>query len=186
MYRFAARPAQSPTPLDLPCRLSDPRSNQRPLYNHTTPEPLEDQCWWREQTSGQSASARAHASKSVPSLRPTGANSRQLGSIVREFQRLLRCSAAKRVFPSSCPLSLSTEAHRPSADLPSAVAAPCLADKVDTLPVGRQELCSSRLPPPGKGLGLLVWVFDCTRLVVSTDDSIATSPFAENLKSWLL
>ena len=47
MYRFAARPAQSPTPLDLPCRLSDPRSNQRPLYNHTTPEPLEDQCWWR-------------------------------------------------------------------------------------------------------------------------------------------
>ena len=130
MYRFAARPAQSPTPLDLSCRLSDPRSNQRPLYNHTTPEPLEDQCWWRAdkwaERFGKSTREQIGA---LPS--PYG---RRLGSIVREFQRLLRCSAAKRVFPSSCPLSLSTEAHRPSADLPSAVPASCLADKVDTLP----------------------------------------------------
>ena len=37
---------------------------------------------------------------------------------------------------------------------------PCLADDVDTLPVGRQSVVlikTTTVTPPGKGLGLLVW-----------------------------
>ncbi|KAM0706338.1 hypothetical protein Q7P35_005664 [Cladosporium inversicolor] len=78
--------------------------NQRPLYNHTTPEPLKDQCWW-EWAKRFGKSTREQIGALPPPYR------RQLGSIVREFQRLLRCSAAKRVFePSEEPLHRSTQA----------------------------------------------------------------------------
>lgn len=136
MYRFAAGPTQSRRWIFHADCLTRVATNG-PYTTSTTPEPLEDQCW-RVQTSGQrfGKSTREQIGALPP---PYG---RQLGSIiVREFQRLLRCSPAKRVFPSSCPHSLSTEAHRPSADLPSAVPAPCLADKLDTLTLA-DESCA--------------------------------------------
>lgn len=73
------------TPLDLPCRVvvSDTRSNQRPLYKHTAPEPLEDQCWW-ESESGQSASAKyTRANRRPPSAlqAPTRLNSARYSSV---------------------------------------------------------------------------------------------------------
>lgn len=152
MYRFAAGPTQSRRWIFHADCLTRVATNG-PYTTSTTPEPLEDQCW-RVQTSGQrfGKSTREQIGALPP---PYG---RQLGSIiVREFQRLLRCSPAKRVFPSSCPHSLSTEAHRPSADLPSASF--CLRawlTRSTPCPLAGRELCPSRRPPPGKGLGLLV------------------------------
>jgi hypothetical protein len=97
------------TPLGLSCRVSDPRSNQRALYNHDTRAS-------RRSVLPVGGSGHGHMRAN---RRPPSAYRRQLGSIVRELQLLLR-SAAKRVF------ALSTEAHEPSANLPSVLPLRCV------------------------------------------------------------
>lgn len=167
--------------MDLPCRVavSDPHSNQRPLYNHTAPEPLEDQCWW-EWAKRFGKSTREQIGTLPPPYR------RQLGSIVREFQRLLRCSAAKTRLcalrgPASPPkhtglLQIFQVLFRRPAWLTSSTCC-CWSTRI--------VLITTTTSWPG----VRRVCFDgstCLRLVVSTDDSIATFSFAENLKSWLL
>ena len=97
---------------------------------------------------------------------------------------LLACKTRLSFVVPSQPLHRSTQAFCRSSKCSFGLRA--WLTRSTPCPLTGRELCSSPLPPPGKGLGLLFARFDRLRLVGSSDDSIATFSFAENLKSWLL
>jgi hypothetical protein len=102
------------TPSGVCCRLSYPHSNER--TQHSTPEPHGDQCWSKRVQDRQRMCMRTNRRASSVLRAPTRLNSARIPA-----SSPFGCERRPLVF------TLSTEAHEPSADLPTALAARGLA-----------------------------------------------------------